>query len=255
MFLKVIACEIAFREICHCAARSKNLIDLEYLTQGHHDTPKSGVLEIQRRIDAVPAGRYDAILIGYGLCSSILTGLRSTHTPLVIPRGHDCISFFLGSKERYQKMFGERPGTYYYTSGWLECARRRGLGPGTMLSSVGAPSGQSQYEAWVERYGEEKAQALLEAMGEWTAHYTHGVLIDFEFTKHLGLEETVRQICADRGWIYERVEGDLILLQRFLDGEWPAADYLVVKPGERVQPTFDDSIIGAVPPVPVPPAG
>jgi hypothetical protein len=31
-FFKVIACEIAFREICHAAARSPKLHDLEFLT-------------------------------------------------------------------------------------------------------------------------------------------------------------------------------------------------------------------------------
>ncbi len=96
MFYKVIACEIAFRELCYAAAQSRNLIDFEFLTQGYHDIPATGRTEIQKRIDAVPAGRYEAIVLGYGLCSNILTGLTTAHTPLVIPRAHDCITFFLG---------------------------------------------------------------------------------------------------------------------------------------------------------------
>ena len=126
MFLRVIACEIAFRELCHAAATSPNLVDFDFLTQGYHDVPGTGRAELQKQIDAVPAGRYDAIILGYGLCSNILTGLTTSHTPLVIPRAHDCITFFLGSKERYQDFFTAHPGTYYYTSGWLECAKRRG---------------------------------------------------------------------------------------------------------------------------------
>ena len=129
MFLKLIACEIAVRELYFTAARSPNLIDLEFLTQGHHDTPALGQKEIQKRIDAVAAGKYDAILLSYGLCSNILVGLTSSHTRLVIPRAHDCITLFLGSKERYQQSFTNQPGTYYFTSGWLECARRRGHRP------------------------------------------------------------------------------------------------------------------------------
>lgn len=244
MFLKVIACEIAFRELCHCAAKSTHLIDLEFLTQGHHDTPKRGLLEIQKRIDAVPAGRYDAIVIGYGLCSNILVGLHSDHTQLVIPRAHDCISFFLGSKERYRQMFDARPGTYYYTSGWLECGKRRGDGGGALMPAGSQMGGGGQYEQWVEQYGEDKARALLEVTAEWTAHYTHGVLIDFEFTRHLGLDKAVRQICDERGWTFEQVEGDPILLQRLLDGDWTESDYLIIPPGRRVSATFDDRIIG-----------
>ena len=60
MFLKVIACEIAARELYYAAARSRNLVDLEFLTQGYHDTPNAGRTELQKHIDAVSAGKYDA---------------------------------------------------------------------------------------------------------------------------------------------------------------------------------------------------
>lgn len=244
--LKVIACEIAFREICHLAARSPNLHDLEFLTQGHHDVPNRGRVEIQKRIDAVPAGKFEAILVGYGLCSTILTGLRATYAPLVIPRAHDCITFFLGSKERYQKCFSDRPGTYYYTSGWLECARRRGLTigqTGGLLPAQGSHSAQTAYEQWAAKYGEEKAKYLLEVMADWTAHYTHGVLIDFDFTKPLQLRGQVEGICADRHWQFEEMAGDLGLLQRWLDGDWSEKDFLVVQPGGQVAASHDERVI------------
>jgi len=115
MFLKVIACEIAARELYHTAARSRNLVDLELLTQGHHDTPRTGQVEIQKRIDAVPAGKYDAIVLGYGLCSSILTRLSTAHTTLVIPRAHDCITFFLGFEGTLPTMlFGTAEDVLFY---------------------------------------------------------------------------------------------------------------------------------------------
>lgn len=246
--LKVVACEIAFREICHLAARSPNLHDLEFLTQGHHDLPHRGREEIQKHIDAVRPGKYEAILVGYGLCSSILAGLRATHLPLVVPRAHDCITFFLGSKERYQQCFSERPGTYYYTSGWLECAQRRGLTAGEtggLLPLQGTNTTQAAYEQWVAKYGEEKAKYLLEAMGDWTAHYTHGVWIGFDFTQPLHLDAHVKKICADRGWQFEPLAGDLGLLRRWLDGEWAEEDFLVVQPGERIAPSYDDRVIVA----------
>lgn len=248
-FLKVIACEIAFREICHAAARSPNLHDLEFLTQGHHDVPCHGREEIQKRIDAVSAGKYEAILLGYGLCSNILTGLDSPHTKLVIPRAHDCITFFLGSKERYQELFSRRPGSYYFTSGWLECRTRRGLKPGDpggMFMPANASANlNATFEYWVKKYGEEKAEYLREVMGDWSNHYSHGVLIDFDFTKPLKLDEQVKQICAERGWQFEQVEGDLRLFQQWMDAEWSEEDFLVVPPGEAVVATFDEKIIGS----------
>jgi len=251
LHLKVIACEIAFREICHLAAGSANLIDLEFLTQGHHDHPEQGRTEVQQKIEAVPPGKYDAILLGYGLCSNILAGLHTAHTPLVIPRAHDCITLFLGSKERYQKLFNTRPGTYYYTSGWLECRRRRG---GKATDSLGAflPANAigvlpSTYLQWVEKYGEEKARYLVEVMDRWTEHYTHGALIDYDFTKGLGLTEQVQRICSDRGWKFEQIEGDLSLLQRWLAGDWPEDQFLIVPPSQQVVPTYDEKIVGLSP--------
>jgi len=251
MFLKVLACEIAFREICHCAACSPNIIEPEFLPQGYHDIPKTGLVEIQKRIDAVPAGKFDAILLGYGLCSNIITGLTTAHTPLVIPRAHDCITFFLGSKERYRAFFNAHPGTYYYTSGWLECVRRRGeasLQQGTtfMPSNVQAAA-DATYRQWVEKYGEEQANYLRETMGNWAATYNHGTLIDFDFTRPLKLREQVQAICARQGWQYEEAAGDLGLFQRWLDGQWDPQDFLVVPPRHKVVTTFDDGIIGAEP--------
>lgn len=251
MFLKVIACEIAFREICHLAARTNNVLDLEFLTQGYHDIPATGRVEIQQRINAVPQGKYEAILLGYALCSNILTGLRTAHTPVVIPRGHDCITFFLGSKERYQEFFNSHPGCYYYTSGWLEVRQRRGADPkqgaAFFLPASTLPGAKQAYQGWIEKYGEEEARYLLETMGNWSDSYSHGVLIDFDFTKPLGLTHQVQDICAERKWMFEEVQGDLSLMQKWIDGSWDSDQFLILRPGEEILPTYDDKIIGVKP--------
>jgi hypothetical protein len=250
MFLKVIACEIAVRELYAVAARSPNLVDLEFLTQGHHDTPTTGRTEIQEHIDAVPRGKYEAIALGYGLCSNILAGLTTPHTPLVVPRAHDCITFFLGSKERYQQCFTERPGTYYYTSGWLECLQRRGQ-KGSMWGGAQLPANASlglkdTYDKWVQKYGEDQAKFLVEEMSRWTEAYSHGTLIDFPFLNHLKLKEHVQRICTDKGWQYDEIEGDLSLLQNLVDGNWPESQFLIVQPGKKIISTYDNRVIDAV---------
>jgi uncharacterized protein DUF1638 len=251
MFLKVIACEIAARELYFAASRSLNLVDIELLTQGFHDTPAIGRAEIQKRIEAVPAGKYDAIILGYGLCSSILADITTSHTKLVIPRAHDCITFFLGSKERYQSCFSDRPGTYYFSSGWLEYAKRRG-NAGTMWGGASVPANANlslscAYDEWVKKFGEEEAKYLLEEMNRWTNNYTHGTLINFEFLKNLDFRDQVKKICSDKSWKYEELPGDLKLLQNLLDGNWPDSDYLVVEPAQKVAASFDDKIIGTGP--------
>lgn len=249
MFLKVIACEIAFRELAFLASQSRQLVDLEFLSQGLHDHPQMGRAEVQKRIDALPPAKYDAILVGYGLCGNLITGLTTSHTPLVIPRAHDCITFFLGSKERYQQRLESRPGSYYYTSGWLECLRRRGE-PMNPLTAQFLPTrgglnfaSQSAYADWVAKYGAEQAQYLLEVMGQWTSSYSHGVLIEFDFTKALQLRTQVEEICRQRGWCFEQVAGELSLLERWLDGHWDAESFQIIHPGQTVEPSYDSNVI------------
>ncbi|MBI5799162.1 MAG: DUF1638 domain-containing protein [Verrucomicrobia bacterium] len=250
-FFKIIACEIAVREISFVAAQSPHLVDLEFLTQGLHDIPCTGGAEIQRRIDAVPAGKYDAILLGYGLCGNLLRGLRPSHAPLVIPRAHDCITLLLGSKERYVERQAARVGSYYYSSGWLECRQRRGdetppANEAFQPMRADAPQiDEAARREMAQKYGEDGATYLLEMMGEWTKHYTHGALIEFDFTRALRLGEQVLDICKRRGWEYEEVRGDLGLLQRWVDGKWDERDFLVVQPEQQIAPCHDERIFKA----------
>ncbi len=253
-YLKIIACEIALREICHAASRSINTLDLDFLTQGLHDHPVIGRQRLQEFVDAQPSDKYDALLIGYGLCGNIVQGLRARHTPLVLPRAHDCITFFLGSRARYGALAQDTPSAYFYSSGWLECLKRRGgsvppAHPALLPVRAGDAHslGNSTYQQWIEKYGEENARHLLEIMNSWTDHYTHGVLIDFDFAHPLDLPEKVRALCRQNGWQFQVVEGDLSLLQRWVDARWDPEDFLIVPPRHRVIPSYRDSIIEAVP--------
>lgn len=250
--MKVIACEIARREICYVVARSRSIVDLEFLPVGYHDDPKVGKCALQERIDSVPDGQYDAILVGYGLCNTMLVGLTARDTKLVIPRAHDCITLFLGSKERYQEVFSANPGTYFYTAGWLELPKRkRRKSNGQKLSEDELPSQDApiafgkSFSELVKKYGEENALYILEVARKWTRVYRCGMLINFDFSEHLGLREEVQEICRRRGWEYRELEGDLGLLQRWVDGQWDEAEFLIVRPGEMVYATYDEQIIAA----------
>jgi Protein of unknown function (DUF1638) len=102
---------------------------------------------------------------------------------------------------------------------------------------------QVNYEEWVAKYGEEQAKFLIEEMGRWSNAYSHGTLIDFDFTKPLNLKTRVCQICQEKGWSFDHIKGDLRLLEKMLAGDWPEQDFLVVQPGQRVVPSFDETII------------
>jgi hypothetical protein len=243
--LKVIACEVLAREVFHCAAEATNTVDIELYTQGLHDNAAICRGKLQPRIDAADPERYDAVVLGYGLCNNAIAGLAAGRTPLVIARAHDCITLFLGSKERYAQVFAERPGTYWYTSGWLEYAGRRGervpYDPKSGLRS----SDDFDHAKLVEQYGEENAEYLMSVLGNWAHNYTHGALVDFPFAQRLGLEERVRSICDEHGWDLLQVEGDLALIRRLIDGPWDEDAFLRVEPGQTIAAVSDDRILVA----------
>src|SRR5574340_867574 len=90
--MKVIACEVLFREVCACAAQAKAVIDLVFVRRGLHDNPDQLRATLQGMIDETDETQDEAIAFGYGLCSNGLAGLRARGIPLVIPRAHDCRS-------------------------------------------------------------------------------------------------------------------------------------------------------------------
>ncbi len=255
--LKILACEIAQREICFAAAQTPHLLEVEFLPVGHHDEPRKGHRDLQARIDAVPAGRYDAILVGYGLCSLMLSGLTAGHTRLVVPRAHDCITLFLGSKERYSQLFQSCPGTYYFTAGWLEFPQRKTVRSAgldalrEMTDDIGSqttPFGLGQsFADLLAKYGEENARYLLEVTQQWADHYDRGALISFDCTAQLGLRDRVKDICEKRGWQFDELAGDLGLLQRWLGGQWDDREFLIVQPQQSVYPSYNDQVIEARP--------
>ena len=178
--LKFIGCEVVYREVCYLTAMTPHRVDVEFLRKGLHDLETADMLaKVQATVDAAEAdGGYDAILLGYGRCNDGLVGLTARQTPLVIPRAHDCITLFFGSRQAYQEYFDQHPGTYYKTSGWME---REGAWEGEEgyaepaygQTGVMANLGLAQSrEALVEQYGEEDADFIVESMGGWLDHYT-----------------------------------------------------------------------------------
>lgn len=245
MRLKLIACEIAYREWCAAIARSVNQIDAEFLPKGLHDIGQAGMSSrLKEALAAVDESRYEAVLLGYALCSNGLVGLAARNIPLVIPRAHDCITFFLGSKERYLDYFQSHPGVYFKTTGWIE--RGEGSHQGNP-DSIATQSGMLQtYEELVAKYGEDNAKFLYEQLCNMTRNYSQMTYIEMGIEPDDRFEQRARQQAAERGWKFEKVQGDMGLVQSLVDGPWDDQRFLVVAPGFSVATSFDETIVKAV---------
>lgn len=241
--LKAIICEVLAREIYHCAARSHNVVDVELLEKGLHSVPADLREALQKCVDRVPADRYDAIILGYGLCGTALAGLRARDLPLVLPRAHDCITLYLGSQQAYQALFTDHPGTYYYTPDYIE------RGGADSIAGLGANDDatklQAQYQEYVEKYGAENADYLMEVMGAWKAHYDQATYIDIEGLALPDYRPRVREQSAKRGWSYNEVLGQLTLLRDLVDGKWEEGRFLRVGPGQVIVGTYDSDVMRA----------
>ena len=244
MRLKLIACEILYREVCAAVARSPNRVDLEFLPKGLHDIGQEGMSgRLHEVLAAVDESNCDAVLFGYGLCSNGLVGLAAPTVPLVIPRAHDCITLFFGSKERYLEYFQNNPGVYFKTSGWIERGENlQQLAP----QSIPEKSGLAMtYEELVAKYGEDNAKFLYEKLGDMTRNYRQIAFIEMGVEPDDRFERLARRQAAERGWNFEKLQGDMALIRRLVDGPWDEDEYLIVEPGCRVAPSFDDKIIKA----------
>ena len=254
MRLKLIACKALFRELSYVAALSDNIIDVTWMRQGYHVDPGLLHTVLQKEIDAVEEGAdphsysiresyggdepedFDAILLGYGLCSNAIAGLSARNHRLVIPRAHDCITLFLGSKERYAACFKEIPGCYWYTASWVE--------------NSGLP-GKAQLERARKRYeemgyDEETVEFLLEATNG-LKNYHNLAYVRMPFGDNERYAAETKAAAADLDWDYHELAGDLSLLERFLAGDWNEEDFLVLEPGEAAAQSVDGRIIKKTP--------
>lgn len=224
MRLKFVVCKVMQREAYLCASRSGSIVDIVLMAQGLHDTPEILRDEVQKELDTTidTTGKpYDAIVLGYCLCSNGICGLKC-EIPVTVARGHDCMTLLLGSRGAYQDYFDRHKGVYWYSLGWIEHCND--LMPG-----------KDRYEKklaeYTGKFGDDNAKYLMEMEETWIREYQRAVFIDWKLPGSREAKAYTRQ-CADYlKWDYDEIQGDTSLMQRLVDGDWDDGDFLTVEPG------------------------
>lgn len=181
----------------------------------HPKKLKDALQEAVTRAD----GHYDPILLGYGLCSNSVVGLKTRHSHIVIPKMHDCIGIFLGSHQAYLDEREKEPGTYFLTQGYIQ----------GYISEANGPLGDWEHVA--KKYGPERADELILTMME---HYKR--LVYIRTPESISMEkdrEYAHQFAKRCGLRYEETESSSRLLQKLVTGDWDE-EFLVIAPGEEV---------------------
>ena len=191
-------------------------IEIRYLDQNMHEQPSRMPATVQAEIDA--AGAYAGqVILGYGLCSNGIVGVRAPRQGLIIPRVHDCITLFLGSRAAYEKVFYEHPGTYYLTPGWVE-ERKDPLG--------------YMESAYVPRLGKEMAEWGIK---EELKNYTRIVMIDTRAADMETLRKIARENAGFLGKSYAEIPGVDHYFRKILFGPYPEEDFIHLQAGEVMQ--------------------
>ena len=246
MRLKLIACEVLYREICAVVARSPHEIDIEFLPKGLHDLGGAAMLAcLQGAVDAADAARYEAILLGYGLCGNGVAGLASRRLPLVIPRVHDCIGLLMGSHDRYSRYFDAHPGVYFRSTGWIE--RGKDIEQATLQLARDKTGHGYSLQDLVTRYGEDNGRYLFEQLNGYERNYRQLTYIATGLEPDVRFEEQARAEAGRRGWSFESLAGDLRLFAKLTAGDWDEREFLVVPPGWRVRADYEGGIIDKEP--------
>ena len=240
MQLECLGCDALARIVYLCAAQSPHIIDVELLRLGLHIKSSDLRAKLQERIDATTEQGYDALVLAYGLCGQSTAGLTARDIPVVVPRAHDCITLFLGSRERYKEQFENYPGTYWYTLDYMQ--RNEHSGVSLSLGSDMETNMHEVYEEYVAKYGQDNADYLMEVMGAWQSHYQRAVFIDMGIGDSTQVEAQTKDEATRRGWTFERMSGDLVLIRRLLAGDWEN-DFLILEPGQQLIMSYDDNII------------
>lgn len=207
--VKVIACATVIEEM---TPRMPDGMAREVMDFGLHFRPGGLTKALQEVIDRSEG--FETILLGYGLCSNGVVGLRATTARLVVPRVDDCIAIFLGSRESYLAQHEQEPGTYFLTKGWIE--------------AKDSPLDQQlDLEA---KYGAAKAERIMRLM---LRNYTRIAFIDTGAYELERYRDYAKENASRFGLRYEEIEGRPDLVEKLLYGPWED-DCVVVERGGEV---------------------
>jgi len=207
---RVIACATVIEEMISFIPED---VSYEVLDFGLHLNPAELRSVLQAKIDEASQSA-DVLLLGYGLCSMAVVGLKASAATLVIPRTDDCIAIFLGSCDAYKMQAQKEPGTYYLTKGWIE---------------VGDTPFE-EHKLLVEKYGQKKAERMTKLL---LKNYKRLAFINtgqYEIEKYRAYSQKTAEAFGLR---FEEIEGSPSLVKKMLFGPWDD-EFVVVSPGETL---------------------
>ncbi len=248
MRIAFIGCMVMYREVSHLISTMDNFVHPFWIEQGLHDTPEKLRKKLQRTIDEIDEiieeerrkmrpmdTGFDAIVLGYGLCSNSIIGLRSKTLPIVAPRCDDCIALFIGSYKKYLEIFNSDKGVYWYNRGWMQDDHCPSKDYFARLHSL-----------YTEQYDEDTADFLLEQETGFIKEYKNLYFIKSDVIPDTDALERSKDIAKEFDWQHSTVQGDSLFIADMFCGDWDDR-FLVCPPKHEIAPDYSEAKIKAMP--------
>ena len=189
---------------------------MTYLRQGLHDTPALLTAAVQKEIDLIDSGddlhtykneyskrEFDAILLGYGLCSNGTMGLSSGK-----------ISNYYSARARLHHAVFGIAGKNIWNILMHTAAHTGIMHPGSKMRSP-LPKVQTMIckNIMQKKFGEENADFLVEA--ELTSNYNRCAYVKWDELPFAEYEKYTREAAEHLGWDFDLVCGDSGYLRDF----------------------------------------
>jgi len=235
--IALIACDVFEEEIAVHMGDEGHVVEKRFLEIALHDRPEKLRSHLQGEIDRLDScADIDVIVLAYALCGLGTAGLRAGRHRVVIPRGHDCITVFMGCKEKFSCQQSACPDSFFYTPGWMKANRTPGP---QRLESLRAELS--------EKFEPDDVEFLVETeKANWMQH-SRAVYLDLGTPGADGKSLEAEKAAASLGWKFERIPGDPGLLRDLLSGCWDDDRFQIVEPGMSLTHSPDERIFKASP--------
>lgn len=221
----MIACGSLYHELASLI-RENDPVTVHYLDTDLHRTPAKIPMALQQKIDEIDsltvleeAGTSSSlpIILGYGLCSNGVVGVKSRTRSLVIPRVHDCLDLFLGFVGNGISRGDETSRHYYLT-------------PGTLLNQKDPYSMMTR--EYLPKMGEKMAHW---GMKEELKHYTHFILIVTPRSDMEIIRQKARQNADFFDMELVEKQSDMCFLKKLIQGPYDENCFIHLSPGEAIE--------------------
>ena len=210
----LIACLMMEAEVKNALEVTGSDAEVIWMEKGLHDRPEKLRAALQETMDkAEKELQPDAVLLAYGFCGNAMQGLKAGNYTLVLPRIDDCITLFIGSRERKVQLEGG-VGTMFQTYNWTD---ERTI--------------QAEKERLYEMYDEDEAEEIFEMM---FGHYGRIAVLDthcYDLAPVVAEAQRSAELLGFQCCVYDASNA---FLRELLSGPWPEERFIVKDPGEII---------------------